>query len=79
MFLRMSGRSWRMMPDHPKSDEKVRGTMESADKNKTATFILGCVIFGGAVYWALEAALPLTPLKPGHGQGAGRLEGRFHA
>jgi hypothetical protein len=40
--------------------------MESADKKKTAVLILACVIFGGTVYLALEAALPLTPLKPGH-------------
>jgi hypothetical protein len=40
--------------------------MGSADKKNAAIFILGCAIAGSAVYWALEAALPLTPVRPGH-------------
>jgi len=44
-----------------------RGTsIKAPDKKKTATFILSCATVGGAVYLALEAALPLSPLKRGH-------------
>jgi hypothetical protein len=40
--------------------------MEAADKKKVALFISACVLLGGAAYLALETALPLTPLRPGH-------------
>jgi len=39
---------------------------EAPNKKKTAIFILSCVIAGAAVYFTLETALPLTPLRPGH-------------
>jgi len=36
------------------------------DRRKTAIFVLACAILGGAAFWALELALPRTPLAPGH-------------
>lgn len=35
-------------------------------KRNAVTFILACMILGGAAFLALELTLPLTPLAPGH-------------
>jgi hypothetical protein len=63
MFLSL-GESRALMMSGPSGAEKKQE--RAKNPRRTAIFILACTIAGGAAYWALEAGLPLTPLKRGH-------------